>query len=432
MKQEPIEKALKLHQAGKSDKARTIYRKILKSKPNDVDVLHFYGILNFQEGNTGRAIELIKRSISIKPDYPDAYNNLGNIFLKLDRFDEAQHCYQETLRLAPNRSETHNNLGILLRYMKDYPNSLKHLAKAIELKPDWADAHYNLANTFAASGLEADAMHHYRAAIKLEPRYSLALKNLGRILYRLDRIDEAVKLYQDWIELEPDNVIVKHMLAACSGENIPKRASDGYIKETFDLFAGSFDSQLERLEYKVPQLIAEAVNTNVVEVNNTLSILDAGCGTGLCGPLLKPRAKMLCGVDLSLNMLKLAKERNVYNDLVCMDLVTYINKYNNKFDIIVSADTLIYFGELKEVFSAVDKALKPDGFFMFSLENLMDELTPLGYKLEVHGRYTHNQSYIEAKIKEAGLILVSLTQAVLRKEFTRKVDGWIVTVKKGG
>ncbi|MFT5451728.1 MAG: putative TPR repeat methyltransferase [Enterobacterales bacterium] len=432
MKQEPIARALQLHQAGKSNKARAIYQKILKKNPNDVDVLHFYGILNFQQGNTVRAIELIKRSLTIKPDYPDAHNNLGNIYLKLDRLDEAQQCYQETLRLAPNRIETNNNLGILLRHMKDYPDSIKHLEKAIDLKPDWADAHYNLANTFAASGLEADAMRHYRAAIKLEPRYSLALKNLGRILYRLDRIDEAIKLYKDWLELEPDNVIVKHMLAACSGENIPTRASDGYIKETFDLFAHSFDSQLEHLEYKAPQLIAEAVNSHVVDVKNALSILDAGCGTGLCGPLLKPLAKTLYGVDLSSNMLKLAKERNDYDALVCEDLVTYINKFDNKFDIIVSADTLVYFGELKVVFRAVVKALKPDGFFTFSLENLTDELTPLGYKLEVHGRYTHNQSYIETNIKEAGLVILSIDRAVIRKELTKQVDGWIVTAKKLG
>jgi predicted TPR repeat methyltransferase len=185
----------------------------------------------------------------------------------------------------------------------------------------------------------------------------------------------------------------------------------------------------------LPDVVAErdAIKAKViVEVDNALSILDAGCGTGLCGPLLKPLAKTLCGVDLSFNMLKLAKERNAYDDLVCMDLVTYINKYDNKFDIIVSADTLIYFGELKEVLSAVVIALKPDGFFMFSLEKLIDEFTPLGYKLEVHGRYTHNQSYIETKIKEAGLELVSLTQAVLRKELTRQIDGWIVTVKKLG
>ncbi|MEP7706715.1 tetratricopeptide repeat protein [Paraglaciecola sp. 25GB23A] len=430
MKQEPIERALALHQAGKTLKARAAYQKVLKKNPNDVDGLHFFGILNFQQGNTDRAIELIKRSLSVKPDYPDAQNNLGNIYLKLGRLDEAQRCYQETLRLAPNRIETNNNLGVLLRHIKDYPASIIHLKKAIELKSDWADAHYNLANTFAASGTADDAMRHYRAAIKLEPRYSMALKGLGTMLYHLGRIDEAIIFYQDWLELEPDNLIVKHMLAACSGKDIPHRASSGYIKETFDNFASSFDSKLEHLEYKAPQLITEAIDSHITEVNGTLNILDAGCGTGLCGPLLKPLARTLYGVDLSPKMLNLAKERRCYDDLVCEDLVTYINRHTDKFDIIVSADTLIYFGELKDVLNAVARALKPDGLFVFSLEKLTDELTPLEYKLEVHGRYTHTQSYIEKNIKEANLILVSLEQAVLRKELEKQVNGWIVTAKK--
>jgi len=430
MKQEPIERALKLHQAGKTEKARVIYQKILKKNPEDVDALHFYGILNFHQGKTDKAIELIKRSLKHKPDYPDAYNNLGNIYLRLDRLDEARQCYLETLRLAPNRIETHNNLGILLRHLNNYSDSIKHLEKALELKPDWADAHYNLANTLAMSGFEADAMSHYRKAIELDPRYSLALKRLGTMLYRLGRIDEAIKLYKDWLELEPDNVIAKHMLAACSGEDIPERASNGYIKETFDRFADSFDSQLERLDYKAPQLIADTVRSHIMDANRGLAILDAGCGTGLCGPLLKPLSKTLYGVDLSPNMLSRAKERQCYDELACEDLVSYINRHNDSFDLIVSADTLIYFGELGEVLIAAAKALKPDGIFTFTLEKLSEENNPLGYKLEVHGRYAHNQPYIERSIKAAGLELVALDQAVLRKEFNRQVDGWIVTAKR--
>ena len=41
-----------------------------------------------------------------------------------------------------------------------------------------------------------------------------------------------------------------------------------------------------------------------------LDILDAGCGTGLCGPLLAPYARRLVGVDLSDGMLKHAREKN--------------------------------------------------------------------------------------------------------------------------
>ena len=37
-------------------------------------------------------------------------------------------------------------------------------------------------------------------------------------------------------------------------------------------------------------------------------ILDAGCGTGLCGPLLRPLAARLVGVDLSEKMVELARD----------------------------------------------------------------------------------------------------------------------------
>ena len=40
-------------------------------------------------------------------------------------------------------------------------------------------------------------------------------------------------------------------------------------------------------------------------------VLDAGCGTGLCGPGLRGRAGRLVGVDLSPEMLKRAAGRGV-------------------------------------------------------------------------------------------------------------------------
>ena len=430
MAQAPIEKAVRLHQAGKSDKARSIYQKLLRKNPRDVDALHFYGVLNFQQGKTEKAVELIKRAIENKPDYPDAYNNLGNIYLETGQLEKARNCFEKTIDLAPNRIEAHNNLGILLKHLEDYPASERHLLKALELKPDWADAHYNLANTYALSGYHEQAINHYRAAIDLDPKFSLALKHLGAILYSVGKIDEAVKLYRDWLELDPDNPVVKHMLAACSGENIPQRASNEYLEKTFDDFANSFDKKLEILGYRAPQLVTDAVKTQLESNEGSLNILDAGCGTGLCGPLLKPLAKRLSGVDLSQNMLDLAKERRCYDDLVHEDLVTYLNKSNSKYDVIASADTLVYFGDLSQVFESAAKALKPGGLFAFSVERMGEDEPEKAYKLQTHGRYTHDPSYIRKTANEAGLEVVSINEDVLRMELKKPVDGLIITLKR--
>ena len=71
-------------------------------------------------------------------------------------------------------------------------------------------------------------------------------------------------------------------------------------------------------------------------------MLDAGCGTGLCGPLVAPYARRLTGVDLSAGMLAQAKEKNVYDELFKVELTEYLRDHTEAFDLIVSADTLVY------------------------------------------------------------------------------------------
>ncbi len=68
---------------------------------------------------------------------------------------------------------------------------------------------------------------------------------------------------------------------------------------TFDSFAASFDSKLAKLLYRAPALVAEMLAEPDVEASKSLDVLDAGCGTGLCGPLIAPYARRLVGVDLS-------------------------------------------------------------------------------------------------------------------------------------
>ena len=66
-------------------------------------------------------------------------------------------------------------------------------------------------------------------------------------------------------------------------------------------------------------------------------ILDAGCGTGLCGVLLKPLARSLTGVDLSASMLKKAKQRGIYDRLVEDEITRFLSEHVAAFDVVASA-----------------------------------------------------------------------------------------------
>src|SRR5207248_233908 len=78
----------------------------------------------------------------------------------------------------------------------------------------------------------------------------------------------------------------------------------------------------------------------------SLDVLDLGCGTGLCGALLRRWARTLVGVDLSPGMLEKARERGCYDRLEQGDLVAVMRTMPARsFDLIVATDVLIYIGD---------------------------------------------------------------------------------------
>ena len=96
-------------------------------------------------------------------------------------------------------------------------------------------------------------------------------------------------VYRQWLADEPDNPVPKHYLAGCTGEAVPARAEDAYVEVTFDAFAESFDANLEHLTYRAPQYVGAEVARLCGDAARALQVLDAGCGTGLCGPLVPVR-----------------------------------------------------------------------------------------------------------------------------------------------
>ena len=76
--------------------------------------------------------------------------------------------------------------------------------------------------------------------------------------------------------------------------------------------------------------------------NKSITILDAGCGTGLVAKeLLKEGFSNFIGVDFSQSMLDLIP-KNLYQELDLVDLNNPLNYTNNYFDAIICVGTFTY------------------------------------------------------------------------------------------
>jgi predicted TPR repeat methyltransferase len=381
-----------------------------------------------QQGKSEDAIALIQKSLAVAPDRADCYSNLGIIYRKMGLLEEAIAAYERALALAPNHANAHNNLGVLLKAAGRLPEAEAAYRKAIALNPEHIEAYNNLGIVLGSQRRVKEAIECYCKVRELSPGHAESRRLLAYSYATLGEIDKAVAIYERWLIDEPGNPVATHMLAACTGKDVPSRAPDGYVETAFDAFAAHFDTKLAQLSYRAPHIVAALLADARVEAKKALDILDAGCGTGLCGPLFAPYARRLVGIDLSGRMLERAKQRAVYDDLIKGELTAYVQARPDAFDVIVSADTLVYFGKLDDFVVAAAAALRSGGWLIFTLEEAPDA-TPGGYQIATHGRYQHRQEYVERLLGEARLQSY-IVRAELRMESGSPVPGLAVRAMK--
>ncbi|MGK0269520.1 MAG: Tfp pilus assembly protein PilF [Cocleimonas sp.] len=108
-----IAKAVTFHKQGKIEKAYKVYRKILKSEPNNADVLNYLGMLEFQRGNYDQGIKLIERCLKIYPYHAAGCNNLANMYMTTYNIDKAEVYYIKSIEMDNRAVQPLYNLGII-------------------------------------------------------------------------------------------------------------------------------------------------------------------------------------------------------------------------------------------------------------------------------------------------------------------------------
>ena len=126
-------------------------------------------------------------------------------------------------------------------------------------------------------------------------------------------------------------------------------------------WAADYDRQmLDQRGYTAPSSIAKILSEQLSDTR--ASVLDIGCGTGLtCRLLAESGFSQLDGIDLSQEMIEVARERGIYRNLLQGDVNQPLQLETASYDGVVSSGTFTHGhvgpGPLDEIF----RVLKPGG-----------------------------------------------------------------------
>ncbi|MBR5517487.1 MAG: class I SAM-dependent methyltransferase [Clostridia bacterium] len=140
--------------------------------------------------------------------------------------------------------------------------------------------------------------------------------------------------------------------------------------ESYTDFAYIYDKLIDQDYEKWADYIEEIFKKHNV---NPKLVLDLGCGTGSITNILAKRGYDMIGVDLSPDMLNVARDKAMEEGLdvlyLCQDIREF-ELYGTVDAIICTLDVLNYITEpkdLQQVFALVKNYLNPDGIFVFDI-----------------------------------------------------------------
>lgn len=288
------------------------------------------------------------------------------------------------------------------------------------------DRRYHWALDYLMRGDAEAAADILAQVVETAPGFATAWFALASIRERLGDRDGAVAAFAAARDADREDYHGARLHLARLGVGEATPAMTGvYVRRLFDQHAPEFDQALvERLDYRGPQLLLEAVRTHTSQ--RLGSVLDLGCGTGLSGAAFRPFCDWLSGVDISPGMVEQARAKGLYDRLAVADLLEFLaNEAGAQNHLALAADVFVYCSDIAPIAAGVAKVLAPGGLFAFSVET--HEGT--GVRMQESLRYAHGADHVCDAIAQAGLQLLQLSEASTRTERGEPVPGLVVVAR---
>lgn len=385
----------------------------------------FEGNAFFEAGQLEDAVNRYQSALVLVPGRPSILANLGVTQCRLGQWADAVATLTQATQADPAHRDAWIALGLSHEAMSNWASAVHALQKGVALGASTAQLHLSLALCLLRVERPDDALTALDKALALDPSLAEAWSQRGSLLRDAGQNEEAARCFEQALAHGGDESLHRFYLASVrAGAAVPPQPPRAYVEALFDEYAGDFQAHLiQHLKYQAHETLLAPLRMGDQRFS---LVLDLGCGTGLCGQLIRPQADAVDGVDLANAMVEQARASGAYRRVVQGDLLGFLASSAEPADLVIAADVFIYVGALDDVFAAVRQRLRAGGCFAFSVElaSGTEEL-----QLRTSLRYAHSSAYVERLAKAHGFRVRQTWQAPLREDQQKPVMGLYVLLE---
>jgi predicted TPR repeat methyltransferase len=384
------------------------------------------GIEHFERHDFEAAAALFEQALQLAPGRPSVLMNLGVCCVHLGRFERADVCLRQALAADATQTDAWMAWGVTQMVLGDWAQALHSHEQARALGADGPEFCLRWGECLAHQARLPQALQAFEQALAHDPELAEAWSQLAHVQRDMGQTAQAIAGYQRAMQLGADPELHRYYLAALNPQQPVVNAPAAYVEKLFDQYADDFEAHLVgQLGYQGHSMLLQQLPVDPMV--RFEQVWDLGCGTGLCGPLIRPRADHLTGVDLSSAMVAKAQNLGVYDSLHAQDLVNFLEQTTTKADLVLAADVFIYVGWLDAVFEALSPRVKPGAWLAFTVE----EPDP-GFEVQLHSslRYAHALTYLQKLAAQHGWRWAKVHRAPLRLDQAQPLMGAYVYLQK--
>ena len=257
-----------------------------------------------------------------------------------------------------------------------------------------------------------DAVVRFKIVTWLNKNNAIGYYLLGKSQFYHGKPEKAIAPLQKSLQLNPDIGEAKFLLAACGNDQIITAIPRSFIIEKDDMIALRYDDFIANTSSHLNAALQDELYTIIGE-NMGFNVLDLGCRGGDSAQILRKSANAVIGVEPSLKLIALAKNRRIddllsFNQLATRFPEDYLKECKDKFAVVISTYYLDNFGELKSFFEGVHHVMEAGSLFAFNIsKSSSNQDFAFSPKLMI---FTHSEQYISKLSPELGFIIVNKSE----------------------